>query len=286
MDYTVASGKHVEVLDLAGIITIDHDKCVKCGTCAKVCPSCILEMGADGPVCINDLSCMSCGHCVAVCPVGALENSRCPSSEMDPVTMPMLDHETAMQFMRMRRSIRNFTDEMVSDEKMTELLEIARYAPTAANSQGLYYLVINNAETIRKITDCVADWMQEEIDNKSPRRRYFMKVLHVYRERGIDIIGRNAKQLVFVLTRRLNVTGISNSEQALAYIELYAPTLGLGTTIMGFIETCAQADYEPLRKLLDIPAKQIAVGCFLVGYPRYRYRLLPDRQHLKVEFRH
>ena len=285
MDMPCPAAEHVEVLLLAGIITIDQSKCVKCGTCAKVCPSCILEMGENGPVCINDLSCMSCGHCVSVCPVGALENSRCPSAEMDPITMPMLDSKTAFQFMRMRRSIRNFTDEMVSDEKMKELLEVARYAPTAANSQGLYYLVINNRETIKKITDCVADWMQEEIDNKSPRRRYFMKILHIYRDRGIDIIGRNAKQLVFVLTRRLNVTAISNSEQALAYIELYAPTLGLGTTIMGFIETCAQMDYKPLRDLLDIPAKQIAVGCLLVGYPKYKYHKLPDRQHLKVEFR-
>ena len=43
----------------------------------------------------------------------------------------------------------------------------------------------------------------------------------------IDIIGRNARQLIFVLARRLNVTGPSNSEQSLAYAELYAPTLGL-----------------------------------------------------------
>ena len=76
---------------MAGIITIDKEKCTRCGTCAKVCPSCILEMDTEGPVCINDLSCMSCGHCVAVCPTGALDNSRCPKAEMDPITRPMLD---------------------------------------------------------------------------------------------------------------------------------------------------------------------------------------------------
>jgi nitroreductase/NAD-dependent dihydropyrimidine dehydrogenase PreA subunit len=270
---------------LAGIITIDQEKCTHCGTCAKVCPSCIIEMGENGPECINDLSCMSCGHCVSVCPVGALENSRCPSEEMDPITQPMLDSRTVYEFMRQRRSIRNFTPEYVSEDKMKQLLEITRFAPTAANSQGLYFLVLSDKALIRKITDCVADWMQEEIDNKSPRRRYFMKVLHVYRERGIDIIGRNAKQLVFVLTRRLNVTGVSNSEQALAYAELYAPALGLGTTIMGFIETCARADYAPLRELLQVPPKQVVVGCLLVGYPKYKYHKLVNRQHLKVEFR-
>lgn len=270
---------------MAGIITIDKEKCTRCGTCAKVCPSCILEMDTEGPVCINDLSCMSCGHCVAVCPTGALDNSRCPKAEMNPITRPMLDPDTALEFLRQRRSIRNFRDELVPEEKIRQLLEVARFAPTAANSQGMYYLVIQDRDLIKKITDCVADWMQEQIDNKSPQKRYFIKVLHVYRERGIDIIGRNARQLIFVLARRLNVTGPSNSEQSLAYAELYAPTLGLGTTIMGFIETCLRADYAPLRELLQIPTKQVGVGCLLVGYPRYRYHKLVDRQHLKVEFR-
>ena len=59
--------------------------------------------------------------------------------------------------------------------------------------------------------------MQEEIDRKAPQRRYYLKVLEVYRERKIDIIGRNAKQLIFALARRLNMTGISNCEQAWAY---------------------------------------------------------------------
>ena len=274
---------------MVGIITVDQDKCINCGICSNVCPSCILEMnqseGKKGPVCINDMSCMSCGHCVSVCPTGALDNSRCPYEETDPVPTSVLDKKSAYDFMRMRRSIRNFKDELVSEEKITELLDIARYAPTAANSQGLYYIVVSDRELIQKITDCVADWMQEEIDRKAPQRRYYLKVLEVYRERKIDIIGRNAKQLIFALARRLNMTGISNCEQAWAYAEFNGGTLGLGTTIMGFIQTCAQADYQPLRELLNVPAKQVVVGTLLVGYPKYKYNRLPNRQHLKVEFR-
>ena len=55
---------------------------------------------------------------------------------------------------------------------------------------------------------------------------------------------------------------------------------------MGFIQTCAQADYQPLRELLNVPAKQVVVGTLLVGYPKYKYNRLPNRQHLKVEFRY
>jgi len=36
---------------------------------------------------------------------------------------------------------------------------------------------------------------------------------------------------------------------------------------------------------LNVPAKQVVVGTLLVGYPKYKYNRLPNRQHLKVEFR-
>lgn len=270
---------------MAGLITIDKAKCIKCGICAKVCPSCIIEMSDDGPVMINEISCMSCGHCVAVCPKGAFDNTRTPLAEQLPLPMEVLDSKTAFNFLRMRRSIRNFKPELVSEEKIRELLEATRYAPTAANSQGMYYLVVSDQALIRKIADVTADWMQEEIDANSPRKRYFVKVLQVYRDRKIDIIARNAQQLIFAFARRLNETGISNCEQAFAYAELYAPTIGLGTTIMGFIQTCAQANYQPLRELLNVPVKQNIVGTLLVGYPLYKYHRMPERQHLKVEFR-
>ena len=270
---------------MCNLIKVDKDKCVKCGICAKVCPSCIIEMGPEGPYAISELSCMSCGHCVSVCPHGALINSRCPYEETDPIPMATLDSKTAMNFLRMRRSIRNFKPDLVPEEKIRQLLDAARYAPTAANSQGLYYVVISDKEKIRQVADITAQWMEEEIAANSPRKRYFVKVLQIYRERKVDIIARNANQMIFALVRRLNTTGISNCEQAFAYAELFAPTIGLGTTIIGFVQTCAQENYQPLRDFLQVPIKQNVVGCMLVGYPKYKYQRLVDRQHLKVEFR-
>ena len=67
---------------------------------------------------------------------------------MDPITRPMLDPDTALEFLRQRRSIRNFRDELVPEEKIRQLLEAARFAPTAANSQGMYYLVIQDRDLI------------------------------------------------------------------------------------------------------------------------------------------
>ena len=242
-------------------------------------------MGDNGPELVYDGGCMACGHCVAICPTGAMNNNQCPIEEQKPLPMDVLDKDTAMNFLRMRRSIRNFTNEKLSEDKIKELLEAGRYAPTAANTQGLYYVAISDDALIRKIADATADWMEHEVEVGSPRKRYFTNVLRTYRDRNIDIIARNAPHLIVALARRLNVTGISNCEQAWAYINLYAPTIGVGTTVAGFIQTCGQVDYEPLRELLEVPKKQVIVGVIMAGYPKYKYKRLPERQHLKVEFK-
>ena len=228
---------------------------------------------------------MSCGQCVAICPVGALDNKYTPLEKQRPVTMPVLDSATAYEFLRMRRSVRNFKPQPPTDEEITKLLDIARYAPTAGNSQGMYYIVIRDAEKIKAIADAVADWMEAEVEAGTENKRYFMTVLRAYRERGQDIIARHAPCLIFALARRLNITGVSNAEQSWAYAELFAPTIGLGTTIAGFIQSCGIAGYQPLLDLIEIPPKHKVVGTLMVGYPKYKYQRMPERQHLKVEFR-
>lgn len=267
------------------LLTVDKSKCLHCGLCVECCPSCILTLGDEGPECNFDRGCMSCGQCVAICPVGALDNKYAPLAKQRPITMPILAPETAYEFLRMRRSVRNFKSQIPTDEDITRMLDAARYAPTAGNSQGMYYIVIRDKEKIRAIADAVADWMEAEVAAGTENKRYFMAVLRTYRERKQDIIARNAPCLVFALARRLNITGVSNAEQCWAYAELFAPTIGLGTTIAGFIQSCGIAGYKPLLDLLELPSKHKIVGTLMVGYPKYKYQRMPERQHLKVEFR-
>ena len=61
--------------------------------------------------------------------------------------------------------------------------------------------------------------------------------------------------------------------------------IGLGTTIAGFIQSCGIAGYQPLLDLIAVPPKHKIVGTLMVGYPKYKYQRMPERQHLKVDFR-
>lgn len=268
-----------------GLLTVDTGKCLKCGLCAECCPACIISLGDNGPECLFERGCMACGHCVAVCPVAALDNKLAPLAAQEPVTMPVLDAATAYNFLRMRRSVRLFKDDAPSEAEITEMLNVARYAPTAGNSQDISYIVIRDRQKISAIAAAVAAWMEREVAEATENKRYFQAVLRAYRDRGKDIIARNAPCLIFAVTRRLNITGISNAEESWAYASLYAPTIGLGTTVAGFIQSCGSAGYQPLLELVGVEPRKKIVGALMVGYPRVQFKRMPERQSLKVEFR-
>jgi polyferredoxin len=51
-------------------VHVDYDKCIACGTCAKACPSTVMEAILKRHRTIPD--CFSCGTCLETCPVQAI----------------------------------------------------------------------------------------------------------------------------------------------------------------------------------------------------------------------
>lgn len=68
-------------------LNIDNEICIKCGKCAKICPSVIFtqeKMG--GEITLQNINaCIGCGHCVAVCPVSAVIHSEFPEDKVHPI---------------------------------------------------------------------------------------------------------------------------------------------------------------------------------------------------------
>lgn len=265
-----------------GLITVNHELCIKCGLCAEVCACNVIAMGELGPE-ERHSGCMECGHCVAVCPKAAIDNQKTPlAKQIDIPKYPVLTPETAAAFLRSRRSIRKYKKDKVSKEKMLELLDIARFAPTGTNSQGLSYVVADKPEILKEITKTTIDWFEKEVNDGAAWAEAYAGLVRHYKRTGKDIILRDAPSVIAALAPKSLLIGHDNARFSLEYVELYATTLGLGTCWAGFAELCAGAGYQPLRDILKVPDDMAIVGMMMVGYPRITYRRLVDRNPLEV----
>jgi len=56
------------------MVTIDTEKCKRCGGCIDLCPVIAISMIKDVVTIDNDL-CTECGSCVKVCPMKAPYNT-------------------------------------------------------------------------------------------------------------------------------------------------------------------------------------------------------------------
>ncbi len=80
--------------------------------------------------------------------------------------------EAYLQVVRRRRSLRSgfLKDEPVTEEHITQILEAARWAPSAGNSQPWEFLVIRDGETRNRIVEIYKTQMRDKIEMEQAAR--------------------------------------------------------------------------------------------------------------------
>ena len=270
-------------------ITIDPEKCNRDGICVKACPTAVIELSSSDelPAPVKDFKeyCLACGHCVAVCPTGAFSLDWLKTGECVSISKELVLHrEAAEQFLRSRRSIRNFKDKPVERDKLEKLLEIACFAPSAKNNQPWHWTVVENPDDVKKMAGMVIDWMRSVIDKypQQAEERGLPRVVAAW-DGGQERICRGAPHVIVVHGDKDYVLGAEDSATALSYLELYAPTLGLGSCWGGYFFSAVNS-YPPLFEALGIPADHKAFGAAMVGYPKLRYQRLPLRKQPRINW--
>ena len=263
------------------LITVDTLRCIRCGACVNVCPKGLLTLNEDTLCGEHPENCIACGHCVAVCPTAALDNVYSPLKHQTevPEALPLAKY-TAEGFLRYRRSTRAYKDIPVPREMLLELVNIARYAPTGHNSQGISFVIVDNKAVIEQARVAVIKGMQNDADLRQQSENYSK----MFSERGRDAIFRGAPCLILATADLDFVRARENALFSLAYIELYAPSLGLGTCWAGYAERFALKEKSPFYDLFKIqPGKKIA-GIVMVGYPQYRFQRFTERNQPNICF--
>jgi len=269
------------------LFSVDQEKCNRDGICVAECPARIIQMASSEdypkPVSDADQYCLACGHCVAVCPQGALSLNWLTPDDCPTVRQDMaLTAEQAEQFLRSRRSIRTFKDQSVERDKLEKLLEIAGYAPSAKNQQPWHWLVVEDTGEVRRLAGMVVDWMRTVIQKNREFAESigFIRVVKAW-ESGEERICRGAPHIIIAHGDKNWAFGSEDCALALDYLELFAPTLGLGTCWGGYFYTAVN-QYPPLFETLGLPSDHRVYGAIMVGYPTFKYQRLPSRNPTRV----
>ncbi len=271
------------------IFIIDQKKCKKDGICALECPTGVIELNRDKfprPSEKADELCINCGHCVAVCPEGAFAHGSMSVEECPPLQKELLlSPEAAEHFLRSRRSIRVYKEKNVEKDIIERLIKIARFAPSGHNLQPVMWHVIEARKNIEELSNHVADWMRFMIkEHKDIADTMHLDIIVEEWEKGNDRICRGAPHLIIAHAAEENPTAQAACTIALTYLELAAPSLGVGACRAGFFNAAATF-WPPMRQALELPEGNASFGAIMLGYPKFKYHRLPARKEPEITWR-
>jgi nitroreductase/ferredoxin len=283
------NAQYIKWVDKMTAISFDSQLCTDCGICIVTCPLGIILEGDQAslntPFVPDELSvaCAKCGSCEAYCPEGAISPlfNRC-YSEVSLEEYRDIDMEQLGIYMRKRRSVRNYSDELVSKEKIERILDIVRFAPSGVNMQPVKWLIIHDPEKVRKITSLTIDWMKEVLssDEAHPMKMMLPSLISAY-ENGKDPICRGAPHLALAYTLDLEYMDSTDAVISLSWFELAAPAFGLGACWAGFLKIAATS-YQPLIDELHLPGDHVVRHALMFGYPKYEVQRIPGRNPVDV----
>lgn len=156
--------------------------------------------------------------------------------------------ESFFELVRKRRSIRKYRREPVEEEKIERMLEAARLAPSANNSQAWHFIAIRDKKKIEALSRAAPAGSRFIISWLSGAPLVFVVAMKKALTHAIAGVFGNA-------LLRLDA-GIAGEHLVLA-----ATALGLGTCWIGWF------DDKTVRKITDLPATYQVVAIIGCGYP-------------------
>ncbi len=287
-------------------LTIDTQKCTLCGACIPTCPTEMVRSKGDH-IKIGRVACIECGHCISICPTGAIadEDLAAPSNSPVADAAALPSPATLKALIQRRRTIRRYKPAPVATEVIADLLDAARWAPTAANCQAQQYLVIQDPalknELRTRIEDHYRTFAEALADREHRRERLaelgiegelathphmlaavpaFVKSV----DTGRDRLFFEAPVVIIVHAAVDEVMPEAACAFATLSIVLMAEAHGLGACITAYASDALRTRPD-LREWLGIPAGNQVHYVVLAGWPEEQFVQVPDRKPVRAEWR-
>lgn len=194
---------------------------------------------------------------------------------------------TLLDIAKHRRTCRNFSDRPVSDEQVNMILEIARWAPSGANSQPWNYIVVRDEAVREEIFNAYCQinmdlmWWMEQM--RSPEYRHpgyvvdcddpeeglrIKQTRRLWRDAPVVvvIVGDGRKQWGTVQGGHTMGLGQTHLTDGLANTSLL---IHLGAQSLGLTSQWVSVHVQgPFKQILGIPEPLMVHTLIPIGYPQ------------------
>jgi nitroreductase len=230
---------------------------------------------------------------MAVCPTDAVTIAGLSyGQEIIPSPAGPLSPEEFQKLITTRRSVRVFQNKPVPRELLEKIVEAISLAPMGFPPHRTEITIVSTRARIEKaLPFCVQLYSNMNKWLKNPLIRYMIKrklppetfntiISHVMpsimarlpimQKTGKDIITRGAQAMLLFHADRQAEMHTEDIHIATTYALLAAHALGLGATAIGLIPPVVNKVKE-VREIFQIPEKNEAVACVVLGYPQHSY---------------
>lgn len=195
-----------------------------------------------------------------------------------------------------RQSIRQYKNKKISNDKIKEVLEAGRLAPSWLNVQPWHFVVVDDDETKQLLSVCAK--YQKQIKEASHvvvllgdfaawNNKNFGKILaekgmpkdsvqHILSDKGYNP-AQNTSSILMART-------MEQCSYAMSFMNLQAQFLGIDCCIIGAFAnelTGFNPDiYEKVKEVLNIPETTMIAGMLTLGYRNDDVKNLPKKRKL------
>jgi nitroreductase len=150
-----------------------------------------------------------------------------------------------MKILLERRSIRKFKPEQIKEHELNAILEAGMYAPSGANQQSAFFVVVQDNETIKKLSAMNAAVLKKDVDP------YY-----------------SAPTIVLVFAEKTKVTPVEDASLALGNMFNAAASLGIGSCWVHRTKQMFETEEgKDLLRKWGVTGDYIGVGSCILGYP-------------------
>lgn len=150
-----------------------------------------------------------------------------------------------MEAILSRRSVRQYSDEQVTDEHLEQILKAGKYAASGMNRKVWHFVVVQNPELLAELTKTVGEAKNKEAP-------FF-----------------NAKTVILVFCDAVvSTTPIEDGTLVLANMMLAATELGVGTCWVNANKMYKDDKYNAFKDKIRPKENYDLIGTITVGYPK------------------